>query len=212
MDRSEHEAERSRTRRPRQPELGFPEWGGARRGAGRPPKGAESLAPHDRRETFPPRFPIHVTARVRPELPPLRRPGERAVLLRAFAAGADRFGFRLVHFSIQDTHLHLIVEVDRSDALARGVKGLLGRSAKALNRHWSRSGRVFDDRFHAHVLRTPREVRRALIYVLNNARKHGWSFRGPDPYSSAAPSSRRRIAVDPKHWLLSVGWRRASPT
>jgi hypothetical protein len=34
-------------------------------------------------------------------------------------------------------------------------------------------GRVFVDRYHAHALLTPREVRAALVYVLQNWAKHG---------------------------------------
>jgi len=89
-----------------------------------------------------------------------------------------------------------------------------------MNRLWGRRGRVFADRHHDRILRSPREVRHALRYVLNNARKHGVYFgeRQPDPYSSGrwfdgwkdhvsqlevvAPLARART------WLLTRGWRR----
>jgi hypothetical protein len=35
-----------------------------------------------------------------------------------------------------------------------------------------RAGQVLADRCHVHVLRTPREVRNAIAYVLLNARRH----------------------------------------
>jgi hypothetical protein len=98
------------------------------------------------------------------------------------------------------------------------MKGLLVRVARALNRLWRRVGSVFADRYHARCLRTPREVRYALAYVLHNARHHGIPVQGPDEYSSglwfdgwrrhvAAP---RRLspAVGATTWLLRVGWRR----
>ena len=54
------------------------------------------------------------------------------------------------------------------------------------NRLWKRLGKVFDDRFYDRVLRTPREVRNALAYVLDNARRHGVVIGPgePDPFSS----------------------------
>ena len=127
------------------------------------------------------------------------------MLLDVFAAAAERFGFRLVHFSIQSNHLHLIADVEDRRALLRGMRGLLMRTAHAPNRHWGRLGRVFEDRYHVHVLRTPREARNALAYVLNNGRKHGWSFRGPDPYASSAwPATVRPVRT----WILTEGVRR----
>jgi len=89
-----------------------------------------------------------------------------------------------VHHSIQSNHLHLIVEADDRSSLTSGLRGLLVRIARASNRLWKRSGRVFADRFHEHELREPREVRNALVYVLQNLRKHGITLAGPDPLSS----------------------------
>ena len=41
-------------------------------------------------------------------------------------------GLRIVQFSVQGNHLHLIVEADSSTALSRGMQGLCIRLAKAL--------------------------------------------------------------------------------
>jgi hypothetical protein len=77
------------------------------------------------------------------------------------------------------------VEADEPPRFERGVRGLAIRVAKAVNRALGRRGRVWADRYHAHLLRTPREVRNALVYVLNNFRKHVRGARGLDPRSSA---------------------------
>src|SRR5262249_19348018 len=96
-------------------------------------------------------------------------------LRQAFVGGRNRFGFRLVHFSVQSTHLHLLAEASDRRALARGVQGLSIRIAKAINRRLGRHGKVFNDRYHARALRTPRETRWAMRYVLANVRKHARS-------------------------------------
>jgi REP element-mobilizing transposase RayT len=144
---------------------------------------------------------------------------ERAVIERAFAAGCERFGFRLVHYSIQSNHLHLLAEARDARALTRGMQGLLVRVAKALNRAWRRKGRVVADRFHARAMTSPREVRSALLYVLHNARRHGLRYSGVDAYSSGPwfdgwveertqPARAPPTAGAARTWLLRMGWRR----
>ncbi|SRR5258706_2903777 len=181
-------------RKPRamQRELVFRSWGGARKGAGRKPKGERALAPHVARPAHKSRFPVLVTTRVRPGLKSLRRPAEAALIRGALANATldceaqarGRAQFHVVHHSIQSNHLHLIVEASDRRALSAGMRGLLVRVARALNRLWGRSGSVFADRFHERALLNPRQVRNALVYVLQNLRKHGIHLSGPDPFSS----------------------------
>ncbi|TAJ11772.1 MAG: hypothetical protein EPO68_14185, partial [Planctomycetota bacterium] len=184
--RSRQSTQLRQSRRPRQSELPFAAsgWGGRRRGAGRKPKGERALHPHVRRPERNSRHPLHVTSRIHGGLPSLRQARAHALLLSTLRAGADQFGFRLVEFSVQSNHLHLIVEADDRIALTRGTRALLVRLARNLNRLWCRRGAVFADRYHAHELKSPAEVRRALAYVLHNARRHGALGAGIDPFSS----------------------------
>jgi REP element-mobilizing transposase RayT len=216
-----------RRRKPKQTELSFRQHGGARKGAGRKPKGDRAGVAHRQRSTLANRHPAHVTLKLRPGLPSLRRQAERAAILAAFARGKDRFGFRLAHFTIQNDHLHLIAEATDRIALRRGLQGLAVRIARALNKLWSRRCKVFADRDHDRILTSPREVRNALVYVLGNGKHHaatGRMVRVPqaiDIYSSAPwfDGFRERIAVrgidtiEPplaaaRSWLLRLGWRR----
>jgi len=181
--------------------------------------------PHATRPRHAARHPVHVTVRLRKGLPGLRRRGAYAVLRGAFRAARERFGMRVVHYAVLSNHVHLLVEASDRRALSRGMQGLAIRIAKRLNRYWDRTGRVFAERYHERFLRTPREVRNALAYVLHNARKHGLSIPGdaPDPFSSGrwfdgwregrvfsleraggpfAPVAAART------WLLRAGWRR----
>lgn len=126
---------------------------------------------------------------------------------------------RVVEFVVMTNHIHLICEAEGTVALSRGMKGLCVRIAKALNRLWSRSGAVFADRYHCHVLKWPREVRNALNYVLRNAAHHKIHFAGPDPCSSGAwfegwkqaPAIESRASSPlprARTWLLTLGWRK----
>src|SRR6185503_20762307 len=96
----------------------------------------------------------------------------------------------------------LIVEARDPRELARALQGLCIRMAKGLNRVMGRKGTVFADRYHARSLATPTEVRRALVYVLGNGRKHltRVGHRLPsswlDPFSSAAWFDGWTVAID----------------
>src|SRR5262245_11614977 len=129
----------------------------------------------------------HVVLRVRRGLPWLRTLRTYRVLERAFRQGKEKDGFALVQYSVQRDHLHLLVEAKDRTRLARGMQGLGIRVAKALNRYWRRRvGSVFAERYFSRALKSAKEIRRALAYVLNNARKHGtwFSDKRPDPFSS----------------------------
>ena len=173
-----------RTRKENAVQLALFRRGGRRDGAGREPVGKRALVAHSPRARVTRHTPVFVTTKLVEGLPSLRRERTLALLRDTLRAGADRFGFRLVEYSIQSDHLHLVVEAQDERALGRGMKGLLVRLAKALNRAWDRRGRVLRDRYHARVLKTPREVRQVLVYALHNAKKHGARILGIDAYSS----------------------------
>lgn len=199
-------------------------WGGARPGAGRKPESSRR-DPHRRRTPLASRHPCHVTFKVENDVPPLRTARLVAELERSWRKACERSRFRLVHYSVQNDHVHMIVEAGSARDLACGLKAIGARFARGVNRVFRRTGRVLADRCHVHVLRTPREVRNAIAYVLLNARRHlakrGNALPGIaciDPASSGrwfsgwrsgTPRSHDPPAVAaPRTWLLSVGWRR----
>ena len=53
----------------------------------------------------------------------------------------DARGFRIVHLSIQRTHLHLIVEARNRTALSKGMQGFLISAARGINAALSRRAR-----------------------------------------------------------------------
>ena len=196
-------------------------WGGARAGAGRKPKGEKAGVSHRRREALASRFPVHVTVRLVKGLPSLRRKAAYGVLQEAFRKGNGAAGFRVVQYAVLSNHVHFVIEAQGRERLARGMQGLSVRMARGLNRLWKRRGKVFADRYHDRILRTPREVRNALVYVLNNARRHGLRIakEKADPFTSARWFDGWR-GFDPfprtgllpvelaRTWLLEKGWRK----
>ena len=218
---------RSKRKQPQQRALPFREHGGRRAGAGRKPNGPQAMVGHGLRPALAARFPAHVTMKVQRGLPRLRNRAEYAALRAAFAAGCDRNGFRLVHYAVLNDHLHLLVEAGDRNTLSRGLQGLAIRIAKALNRLWRRRGTVFADRYHDRILKTPREVRNALVYVLANGKKHAAAGRAVqvaqaiDPFTSApwfdgfretlvirGLETIPRPVTEAHTWMLCIGWRR----
>ena len=205
--------------------------GGWRPGAGRKP-GPRPKVRHRSREKFPER-PCLVTVKVREGVSSLRNVRVVREVEDAFRRVGEREGFRLVAYSLQEDHLHAIVEAKGPEVLGRGMKSLLTRFARAVNRALGRRGAVLRERYHLRVLCSPTQVRNALRYVLLNSRRHqakrlgtkalpapvridpassGRWFRWWKPGSVGALEAARPTdppAVRPAQtWLLAHGWKR----
>jgi REP element-mobilizing transposase RayT len=163
--------------------------------------------PHKARERLNGRDPVHVTLRLRSGMGYLREHSRRRLLEQAFREARERFGARIVHYSIQGSHVHLIVEAESTEGLSKALQGLCIRVARGLNRLVGRHGTVFVDRYHLHVLGSLREVRHAVRYVLTNWRHHvrEHEFLGPvDPCSSDIWAGREDAPVaPPRTWKLA---------
>jgi len=202
------------------------EHGGPRPGAGRP-AGKGSEVPHLKRPVFKEAEPAHVTIRICKGISSLRVKKVIRAFRRSLREVLARDDFRLVVYSIQRNHLHLIIEATDNDAMASGMKAVASRLARVVNRVFKRSGKVVDGRYHMRALTTPREVRNALAYVLLNVRKHfsernghvppvridsassgrwfdGWLWDAPT--DSLGPDLRE--VAPPKSWLLRIGWKK----
>jgi REP element-mobilizing transposase RayT len=210
-------------RRHAQQELRLHPRGGKRPGAGRPPSGPRSIH-HDTRIRVSRNEPIHVTCRALPRIANLRTDAMYAAIRAATTIAAKHDDFHIVHVSIQRTHLHLLAEARTGPALTRGMCSFLISAARHINAALGTHTRVFE-RYHARSLRTPREVRNCLAYVLNNWRHHGEHRRATwlvDKYSTAVafdgwreharfatPADYQPLTTwPPRVWLLSTGWRR----
>ena len=123
-----------------------------KRGPGRPPKpaGAKKVAPHIPRPTLGIQSAVHVTLKLRRNVPSLRKRKTYALVKRAFSrfrlvsrglprvverqdAARDGDGFRLVHYAVLGDHVHMLCEVDSSKWLARGVQKIAISLARSLN-------------------------------------------------------------------------------
>ncbi|MEO7730882.1 MAG: transposase [Kofleriaceae bacterium] len=208
--------------------------GGKRKGSGRKPKGTRAGAEHKKRPKISAKNGLHVVLRVVPEVGNLRRPQMYAAIRQASIAAAMRERIRIVHVSIQRTHIHMIVEAENKKVLSRGMQGFQISAARHVNAALGipgrpRRGSVFVDRYHLVVITSPTQARHALSYLLNNWRKHAEDRDRPsgliDRFSSGCsfpdwreldhadlmwkipPDHDPLVVYRPRSWLLRTGWK-----
>jgi putative transposase len=214
--------------------------GGKRKGAGRKPNGRRAGSRHEKRPLIKPRFALHVVMRVVDSVGNMRRRSLYKAMREATITAALRERIRIVHISIQRTHVHMLVEAENGLALARGMQGFTISASRNVNtaltsRGRRRRGAVFADRYHLEVITSPTRARHALSYVLNNWRRHKEDQQGlattwlVDPYSSGIQFPgwkelegkdfmwRIRETYDPlivrrpESWILREGWKLCGP-
>ncbi len=216
--------------------------GGPGRGQGRK-KRKHDYVPHTRRPFLDKRHPVHISTRVVGGLPSLRGHKLWAAVRKGFVFGrtfleglpgddAKREVFRIVHFSVQGRHIHLVCEAVDRRALSRGIQAFKVRVAKAINKALGgRRGTVFADRYHERIITNPTQARHALAYVILNSRRHaakegasyprnrvdplssalwfhGWTVDKPRPWANAPPTDTdgKVPVAPPRSWLLRSGW------
>lgn len=212
--------------------------GGKRKGAGRKPRRARSGSPHHERPEIKPSQALHVVLRVESAVGSLRRRRMYKAMREATIVAAVRERIRIVHISLQRTHVHLLVEAENKKALARGVQGFQISAARNINamlgedRYRRRRGRVFTDRYHLEVITSPTRAHHALSYIVNNWRKHREDQQAVaktwlvDPFSSGISfpdwieledkafmwplreTYEPLVVRRPQSWLLREGWKK----
>jgi REP element-mobilizing transposase RayT len=224
MRRTERRSKRGR--KVRQTTFVFRTWGGRREGAGRKPKRHGTVS-HAKRPKLASRYPVHISLGVDDHLPSLRRPDLLEAIETCLREVRERYdNFRVVHYSIQDHHLHLVVEAAGRTALSRGMQGLNIRVAKRINKVLGRKGTVFTDRYHETILKSPTQTRNGISYVLLNSRRHasqsgmrfapdwiddcssGRFFDGWRGLRVRPPPDEEPTVSYPTTWLASAGWRK----
>ena len=210
--------------------------GGKRVGAGRP-RVDKTLQLHTKRPDFSSQHPGHVVIRLLKGLPSFRTKAKFKIIKKSILQARQK-GLRIIHFSIQTNHIHLLIESENKEELAKGMQSFCTSLAKRINFELNkRKGRVFRDRYYLHVLKTLREVKNTLIYIFQNYAKHTKAPNRFDPFSTLIcfeekiklglskvntyaifkdKKRREEFKTELNHlispaesWFLRVGWKRA---
>lgn len=200
--------------------------GGARRGAGRKPRGRRPGVAHRRRSDVKRGLPVRIETRAVPEIGNLQKRKVYQAVRKALVLSCRKRGFRVCHFSVRKARFELIVEADSARALHKGMTGLLVRIARRANGLASRRGQVFPERYRHRVMKTPSQVRDGLRQVMRRPCGPGAQGRAAlhrlQQFSSARyfdgwskqlqeallpPGDDPPPVAEPRTWLLTAGWR-----
>ncbi|WPU63824.1 hypothetical protein [Peredibacter starrii] len=150
-------------------------YGGRRRGSGRKRVHSKGVA-HREREKVSHKTPLHINFKYRTNI----KNKTTLRLLKRAIINSRSHGLRILHYSMQSNHIHLIVEAVSNEILTRGMRSLTITFAKGL-----KLGKVQTERYHLHVLKTLKETRNTIQYVLFNQQKHEkGTYSRMDDYSS----------------------------
>ena len=111
---------------------------------------------------------------------------------------SQKHGFRIIQFSMQSNHVHVIAEAKNNQILEKGMRSLTNSFVKRLGRTKRINGTIQIERYHLHLLRTPTEVQNAINYVTHN-NEHHTGIHKEDKFSSQVQSF---FLDDGKSWLL----------
>ncbi|WP_408095458.1 hypothetical protein ACJVC5_10480 [Peredibacter sp. HCB2-198] len=157
-------------------------WGGRRPGSGRKRIHSKGVA-HRTRGKVTHRTPVHINFKYRTFI----KNKFCLKLLKRAIMNARKQGLRVNQFSLQSNHVHLIIEAENNEILTRGMRSLTITFAKGLNK-----GKVQIERYHLHVLKTIKEAKHAVQYVLFNQQKHGAAGAASDGCKDLQSRSRKR--------------------
>jgi len=161
-------------------------WGGRRPGSGRKRLHSKGVA-HRAREKVNHRLPLHINFKYKTCI----KNKFCLKLLKKAIMNARSHGLKIIHFSLQSNHIHLLIESETNEILTKGMRSLTVTFAKGLGR-----GRVQLERYHLHVLKSVREARNAALYVLFNQQKHEkGAYSKVDEYSSLLSMERAREII-----------------
>ena len=136
---------------------------------------------------------LHLTIKVRENKAEIKSRKVLKALHHAIKRARLR-GLKVIHYSLEYNHVHLLVECGSHVCLRKGMQALGISLAKAINRIKCTKGVVYKHRYHFRKLNSRRELKNAMIYIFKNGMKHGRSRSVIDPYNSLV--AEKRIPAD----------------
>lgn len=152
-------------------------------------KGAGRPAIHDRgirhiaRDEIKKLTPLHLTIKIEKDKAGLKN---KFILksLHSSIKKARKIGLKIIHYTLEYDHVHLLVETDNKTALARGMQSFGISFSKSINKIKKAQGKVFKTRYHYRKLKTPAEVKNVFNYIFGNSLKHKKAISIVSPYNS----------------------------
>ncbi len=136
------------------------------------------------RSALPPAGVYHITSRGVARCEIFLDDSDRASFVALMRRAVNRWHWKCHAYCLMGNHYHLIIET-QLERLSRGCHELNGAHAQRFNRRHRRVGHLFQDRFHARVIRDDEHLSNACAYVWDNpvraglcAEPHEWNWSG----------------------------------
>lgn len=105
-------------------------------------------------------------------------------MLKRAILNARRQGLKVIHFSLEYDHVHLLIEADNNLTLGKGMKALGVTLAKRINKFRGLKGAVYKHRYHFRRVGSSAQLKKVMNYIFSNGVKHGTSKSIICPYNS----------------------------
>jgi REP element-mobilizing transposase RayT len=153
------------------------------------PKGAGRKAIHDKgirhieREVIKKDTVLHLTLKIEKNKANLKNKSILKALQQSIKK-ARLLGLKVIQYTLEYDHVHLLVESSDKISLGKGMQSLGISFSKKINKIKKQNGKVFKTRYHFRKLSTPREIKNVLNYILGNGVKHKESSSIVSPFNS----------------------------
>ena len=165
------------------------------KGAGRPAKVDRGIR-HISREKINRPSALHLTIKVRENKADIKN--KRILKALHYAIRRARLqGLRVVHYTLEYNHVHLLVEANDNKSVQKGMQALGISFSKAINKIKQVKGSVYKHRHHFRKLNSRREYKNVIQYIFRNGIKHKRSLCLIDPFNSLV--AEKRIPADIKN-------------
>ncbi|MGZ3787001.1 MAG: transposase [Bacteriovorax sp.] len=126
---------------------------------------------------------LHLTVKIKKNKAEMKNKSVFSLLKRAIL-NARRQGLKVIHYSLEYDHVHLLIEAENNHILGKGMQAFGGTFSKAINRMRKLKGGVYKHRYHFRKISSARELKNVMNYIFTNGLKHKTAKNIVNPYNS----------------------------
>jgi len=161
------------------------------KGAGRPAVHDPGIR-HTERPVLTKSASLHLTVKIKRIKADLKNKSILSILKKAIL-NTRKQGLRVIHYSLEFDHVHLLIEAENNLILAKGMQSFGVTFSKAINRLRKLKGGVYKHRYHFRRIVGARQLKNVLNYIFSNGVKHKTAKTIVNPYNSIKAEKRYRL-------------------
>ncbi|MGZ3789032.1 MAG: transposase [Bacteriovorax sp.] len=139
---------------------------------------------------------LHLTVKIKKNRADMKNKSVLGLLKRAIK-NARRQGLKVIHYSLEYDHVHLLIEADNNYILGKGMQAFGVTLSKAINRMRKLKGGVYKHRYHFRHISSARELKNVMNYIFTNGLKHKTAKNIMNPFNS--------MKAEKKYFLFCKG-------